>query len=166
MRAGTTCSALVLAGMLSAACAVSPDVENRRQAIEADIAEILSLPLDADEYGETKRCLSENEFRSFRALGDEFIVFEGRRDKLWINKLRVRCPELRYGDILITRPIGTSRMCDADRFEVAEWFDWPWYRRWPWQWGRWRTGETCTLGKFQPITEAQVNEIEALLEQW
>ncbi|MBT8085194.1 MAG: hypothetical protein HKN35_11300 [Woeseia sp.] len=165
MRAETQCSVLVLTVALCAGCAVSPEEQNRRQAIDADIEEILSLPLDGEEQGETTRCLSERDYQSFRPLGDKMIVFEGRRDKLWINKLRARCPQLRDGDILITRPINARRMCDTDRFAVADWFDSPWYRRWPWQWGTGQAGEVCVLGNFHPVTEAQVDEIEALLEQ-
>ena len=166
MSTETKCTALGFAVLLFAGCAVSPEVENRRQAIEADIEEILSLPVDAEEGREPKRCLSEREYRNFRPLGDKYIVFEGRRDKLWINALHGRCTQLRHGDILIMRPMTSTRMCNRDRFEVADWFDWPWYRRWPWHWGTWGTGETCVLGEFHPVTEAQVNEIEALLEQW
>ena len=153
------------AALLCASCAISPDVENRRQAMEADIAEILSAPLDPAEFGETKRCLSENEYRNFRALDARHILFEGRRGKQWINTLRARCPDLRHGQVLIVRQFSGSRMCDTNRFAVADWFDWPWYRRWPWNWGgSWTAGATCSLGKFQPVTDAQVAEIEAVLK--
>ena len=151
--------------LLCAACATSPEVERRRQEKEADITEILSYELDPAEFGEIKRCLSDNEYRTFRALDDRRILFEGRRGKLWINTLRGRCHDLRFGDVLVVRQTTGSRMCDMDRFQVADWFDWPWYRRWPWYWGgSWGTGATCSLGKFQPVTEGQVSEIEAVLE--
>ncbi len=154
------CTALLLAG-----CASAPDYEARRQAAEADIDEILSVQLDPAEFGGTKRCLSDNEYRSFRPLGDRHILFEGRRDRLWINTLRGRCQDLRRGDFLVLRSFSGTRMCDMDSFQVADWFDWPWYRRWPWHWGgSWTTGMRCSLGKFQPVTEGQVEEIEALLE--
>jgi hypothetical protein len=152
--------------LLLAGCAVSPEAESRRQAIEEDIAIILSVQLDPAEFGETKRCLADQEYRSFRALDDRRILFEGRRGKQWINTLRMRCPDLRYGDVLVVRSFSSRRMCDMDSFQVADWFDWPWYRRWPWYWGGgWGTGARCSLGKFQPVTEAQVEEIEALLER-
>jgi len=157
--AAVTAITLLLAG-----CATSPEVEARRQAIEADIAEILSAPLDPAEFGETRRCLSDREYRSFRALDDRRIVFEGRRGRLWINTLRSRCPDLRHGDVLVMNRYSSSRICDKDRFEVADWFAWPWYRRWPWYWGnRWGTGMACALGKFQPVSAAQIREIEAVL---
>ena len=47
----------MLAAALSlAGCASSPADEKRMQEIEADINEILSLPLDEQQYGTTKRC--------------------------------------------------------------------------------------------------------------
>ncbi len=152
--------------LVVAGCAVSPEVEDRRQAIEADIDEILSVPLDPAEYGEAKRCLSDMEYRNFRAIDDRHILFEGRRDKLWMNTLRGRCSDLRFGDVLVVRQFSSSRMCEGDQFRVTDWFDWPWYRRWPWYWGSWGTGPTCMLGKFQPVTEGQVAEIEARLDDW
>ena len=160
--AAVTCAATLLV----AGCAVSPEVEDRRQAIEADIEEILSLPLDPEEYGEIKRCLSDNEFRNYRALNAKHMLFEGRRGKQWINTLRSPCHDLRHGDVLIVRRFSGTRMCDMDRFQVSDWFDWPWYRRWPWHWGTWASGPSCTFGKFRPVTEAQIQEIEALLENW
>ena len=161
--------AIILAGaviLLLPGCAAAPEVEARRQAIEADIDEVLSYELDPAEVGETKRCLSDHEFRNFRPLGDRHILFEGRRDRQWINVLRGRCRDLRWGDVLIVKQYSGRRMCDMDRFQVADWFDWPWYRRWPWNWGTWSSGAVCSLGKFQPVTQAQVDEIEALLETW
>lgn len=150
--------------LLCTGCAASPEVAARRQATEADITDILSAPLDPAEFGVTKRCLADQEYRSFRALDDRRIVFEGRRGKLWINTLRSRCPDLKYGDILVMRKFSGSRLCNMDRFEVTDWFAWPWYRRWPWYWGsRWGTGAACALGMFQPVTAAQVEEIEAVL---
>ena len=157
---GALVSTLLLTG-----CATSPEYEQRRKDVEADIDEILSLELDPAEFGETKRCLSDSQYRRFRPLGDRHILFEGRRGKLWINTLRSRCYDLRHGDILVVKSFTGSRMCDMDSFQVADWFDWPWYRRWPWHWGgTWSTGARCSLGKFQPVLESQVEEIEALLD--
>ncbi len=146
-------------------CATSPEVESQQKAKQADIAEILSQPLDPAEFGETKRCLSEMEFHSFRALDDKHILFNGRRNKQWINTLPWPCPDLRFGNVLQLRSFSGSRMCEMDKFLVADWFDYPWYRRWPWHWGgSWGTGPHCSLGKFQPVTKEQLAEIEAILK--
>ncbi len=154
----------IAALLLLAGCATSPEAESRRQAIEADIDSILSQPLDPAEFGETKRCLADREYDGFRALDDRHVLFEGRRDKMWINTLRSRCPDLRFGHVLRVNSFSWSRICDMDKFLVGDWFDWPWYRRWPWHWrSDWGMGMHCTLGQFQPVTEGQVAEIEAVL---
>ena len=152
--------------LLFAGCATSPETQSRRQAIEADIDAILAVELDPAEYGQRKRCLSEADYRNFHALGENHMLFKGRRDKLWINTLRGRCSDLRWGDVLVIKQFTARRICDGDHFTVGEWFDFPWYRRWPWYWGpNWGMSLQCTFGKFQPVTEDQVAEIEAVLER-
>ena len=127
MDASKTLICLALAAaLLLVGCATSPEAEQQRLQKEASIAEILSQPLDPAEYGEVKRCLSDMDFRRFEALDDRHILFEGRRDRLWINTLRGPCPDLRFG------------------------LDWG-------------IGMRCTLGKFQPVTEEQVDEIKAVI---
>lgn len=153
------------ATLLCVGCATSPEEQDRQQARQADIEDILSQSVGVAEFGETKRCLADSEYRNFRALGDRHIVFEGRGDRLWINTLRTRCPDLRYGYVLRVESFSTRRICDTDHFQVGDMFSWPWYRRWPWHWGRGLgSGITCTFGDFQPVTEGQVAEIEAVLK--
>ena len=149
-----------------AGCAISPEAEEARQQREADIQEILSYELDPAEYGETKRCLADREYRSYKALDSQRMLFYGRSDKQWINTLRTSCIDLRHGDVLVIESFSAHRICESDRFAVGDWFDWPWYRRWPWHWGRtWGTGMSCSFGKFQPVSAEQVAEIEALLDR-
>lgn len=160
------CSVILVFAVASTTtgCAISSDYDEQRRAKEEDIAQILNVRLDPAIYGETKRCLRDREYRTFRALDDQRILFSGRKDKLWINSLRNRCPDLRYGDVLVVRSFSSSQLCDMDRFEATDWFQWPWYRRWPWHWGNaWGSGPICTLGKFQPVTKAQLTEIEAII---
>jgi len=156
-------SAVCVAATLSmiAACASAPDDEGRRQAIEADVQEILSLSTGKD--GRPLRCLSDTQYTGFRALDEKHILFTGMGGKRWVNALRTRCYDLRHGSVLRVRSFSYSRICDTDRFAVDDWFVWPWYSRWPWHWGAWSTGMTCTLGQFYPVTEGQVAEIEAVL---
>ena len=154
--------------LLLAGCATSPEAESRRLAMEADIQDILSQAVPA-ELGTSKRCLSDHEYRGFRALNEQYLLFEGRRGKLWINELRSRCYDLRHGHVLMVRSFSPRRICDMDRFEVADWFHWPWYRRWYWpgSWGsNWGLGVPCSLGNFQPVTEEQVAAIEDAIDSY
>ena len=161
VRRSVVCVSVAL--LFIAGCATAPEDDARRQAIEADIQDILTLSLGED--GKPLRCLSETHYRGFRALDEKHMLFTGRGDKQWVNVLRNRCYDLRHGDVLRIRSFSASRICDTDRFAVDDWFEWPWYSRWPWHWGAWSSGMTCTLGKFYPVTEAQLAEIEAVLRR-
>lgn len=154
--------AILVPALLVAACAVSPEAEERRRAMEEEIGFILAEPLGEEKYGETRRCLSDHEFQNFSVIDDQRIVFEGRRGKLWLNTLRTRCPDLRFHSVIVVRPtLSMGRMCAMDTFYVSDWFEWPWYRRWPWYWGwGWGASATCMLGEFQPVTESQVELIK------
>jgi len=146
----------VVALLVLASCATSPEDDSRRQNMEADIDEILTYELDKTEFGDPKNCLSTNEYRSFRALGNRHLLFEGRRDKLWVNILRGRCPGLRYDSAFIMKPMMGGRTCDKDRFEVIE--------RTDLSLSGGIAGPTCMLGEFKPVAKAQLEEIETRLE--
>ena len=136
-------------------CAISPEVEERRKAMEADIDDILSIEHDPAEVGEIKNCLSESEFRSYRALGRRHLLFEGRRNRQWVNVLRGRCPGLNDNSVFIMAPNVPGRLCDSDRFNLIDRFD---------SLTRGSTSPSCVLGEFRPVVEAQVKQIEKLLE--
>lgn len=146
---------IILSLLTAAGCATSPEDEARRKEMEADIDEILSYELDPAEVGEIRDCLSENEFRSYRALGNRHLLFEGRRGKLWVNVLRGRCPNLNDDSVFIMLPGMAGRLCELDRFNVAYRFE---------ALSRSGAAPTCVLGEFKPVTEAQVKEIENRLE--
>ena len=121
--------------------------------MEADIDEILKYELDPLEYGEAKSCLSSSEYRTYRALGNRHLLFEGRQGRMWVNVLRGRCPNLRRDSIFIMKPMQANRVCDKDRFDAVD------------QLNRHTiTAPTCVLGEFRPVTEAQVKEIEDRLK--
>jgi len=151
--------------LLFAGCATSPDVATQRQIADAEISRILSAQLDPAEFGETKSCLADREYNNFSVLDDRHILFEGLGGKQWINTLPARCPDLRFGSLIRVKSFSWSRICDSDSFLVGDWFDRSWYRSWPWHWGGgWGMGTPCSLGKFQPVTKDQVEEIRAALK--
>jgi hypothetical protein len=141
--------------LMLASCATSPEDEHRRQEMEADIDEILSYELDKAEYGEPGNCLSGHEYRSYRALGDRHLLFEGRNDKQWVNVLRGRCPALDDNSKFIMWQNMSGRLCDKDHFSVLDPFD---------SLASANMTRLCILGVFKPVTKAQVKEIEYRLE--
>jgi hypothetical protein len=154
MSASTKLYLLILsAALLVTACASSPQDEQRRLEREAAIDDVLSYKLDPAEYGDTKRCLSSMEFRSYRALDNRHLLFKGRGDRLWVNKLRARCPGLEPDSVLIVQRFGGNQFCSLDSFEATEWFGYAG-----------RPGVRCILGDFQPVTHAQIDEIEKIID--
>ena len=159
---------LVIVLLLISGCASTPDDGTGKPPVSERIDAILSIPIEGMEEPETQRCLSNMRVRNFKPLGDRHLLFEGRGGQYWVNTLRTRCYDLRHGTVLSVRSSGMSNQyCDGDRFAVGDWFTWPWYRRWPWSWGTpWQTtGSACVLGKFQPVTEQQVDDIFFELKQ-
>ena len=153
MRPRRFATGTIVAALLAfAACATSPEEQQRRQDMEADIDEIVSYELDKTEVGEQRNCLSENKYRNIRPLGDRHLLFEGRNDKQWINVLRGRCLGIDDDSILIMKLSMSRRVCDKDQFEVAN------------RIGMGMGGPTCVLGNFKPAVKAQVQEIEKRLE--
>ena len=138
-----------------AGCATSPEDERRRQEMEADVDDILSHELDPAEYGEPRTCLSDIEYKSYRALGKRHLLFQGRQGRQWVNVLRGRCPNLDDDSIFIMTPSMGGRLCDADQFKLVDRLD---------SLSRASTAPTCLLGVFRPVTEAQVEEVEHRLE--
>jgi hypothetical protein len=150
----TICT-LAASFVVFAGCATSPEDEERRKAMEADVDEILRYELDPLEYGEPRKCLPESEYRSYRALGKRHLLFFGRQNRQWVNVLRGRCSNLSRDSIFIMEPATSAQLCELDRFRVGDRLD------------SVRNASmmpTCVLGIFKPVTEAQVKEIEARLE--
>jgi len=149
--------AVLLPVLLAAGCASGPEQPEAAQS-EA-LEEILSQPLDAEEYGKPRRCISEYAYRDFEPLGDRFVVFEGPGNRPWLNELRGRCPGLDRASTLAFRNRG-FQLCELDQFKVTDVFAWERYQRWPW---RWMDGIPCTLGRFQPISAEQLEALRATL---
>jgi hypothetical protein len=165
---------MLVAGLILGGCAAAPPEGETPRPVEEDLATILNQPLDADEYGEPRRCVSSMALRNFQVLGDRYVLFEGPRGQFWLNELRMRCPGLRSGPTaaLIFESGPGAQICDLDRFAATD--DWflahreqrrPWYRPQPWQ--RELPWDTipCTLGAFQPVSAEQVDAIRATFDQ-
>ncbi len=156
----------VVCALLSAGCASTSEMHQRRQDVEQAIDAILTEAEGTEAAVESKRCLGPRDYDSIRVLDGRHILFEGRRDKLWVNTLKVRCHDLRGSTVLRFRSTSSiGRLCNFDAFQAGDWFDWPWYRRWPWHWGTaWDTGMVCHLGMFTPVTAEQLRAIDRILE--
>ena len=155
----STIVALVLA--TTGGCASTQQTQESSDDKQARVETILAESSERADYVEPERCLNANQYRHIQILDDQHIVFEGRRGQYWLNSLPMRCPGLRRGSTIAIERVSTiSSLCKLDSIAVYDWFDWPWYRRWPVPWG---SGPKCPLGEFQPITELQLGAIKSAL---
>lgn len=148
-----------LALLVGGCAAGQPDPQAQAQRQES-LDDILNQPLDADEYGTPRRCISQFAYRDFQPLGDRYVLFEGPGDRLWLNELRGRCPGLQRSSALAFDTRG-NQICELDRFKITDWFVLSRFSRPPWDW---LEGIPCTLGKFQPVTPDQVEAVRAALD--
>lgn len=156
MKMSVVPMALCMAGLTwLAGCAgagTSPEQEARETAKQETIQDILSQPLAAEEYAEQQRCLSSLDYDQVDVLDQEHVLFRGRGDKLWLNKLRKRCVGLDRNDVLRFR-MRSNRVCDLDTFEGLSSF----------MWGI--TSGSCSLGTFTPVTPEQVEALEHAVKE-
>lgn len=96
------------------------------------------------QYTTSERCLSGFDYDTVDVLDDQHILFKDALGKnVWLNTLKARCPGLDPNDTLLFRKTG-NQLCNLDSAEVIEHvFFWR------------RTGPTCSLGKFNQLTENQ-----------
>lgn len=129
-----------------AACAGSS--ANRAPEIAAALEQLQSR----EDYARTERCLSTHQYRSVEVLDENHLLFTGTsRDRLWLNKLRSRCPGLRRNDTLAFE-LRNNRLCNLDTATVVDRFLF-------WE----RTGPTCSLGEFQQLTPGQAELLREAL---
>lgn len=125
----------------------------KKPTLDERLDALLAETLPADEYRETKRCLSRYQYRKIDILSQDYLLFS-KNDEYWLNKLKNRCPGLRYDAILTTTPKGTSSLCQGDpvyatsRMDLDRGFD---------AGGRPLGYQgMCILGEYQSISAEQV----------
>ncbi|MEM1176549.1 MAG: DUF6491 family protein [Pseudomonadota bacterium] len=152
-----TIAGISVISLLMAACTTLPDDGTGPQPIGDRIDEVLDIPTEGTEAPALKRCLRETQIRNFEPLGDRHMLFEGRRGEYWVNRLSGRCPDLDGGTLLAVRTSGLSnQFCDGDRFSLRDWFTG----------GRGTNlSAVCSLGKFQSVSEVQVQDILFEIDQ-
>jgi hypothetical protein len=109
---------------------------------------------DDDAPSVAQVCLNNAEIRRTRILGDRNIVFVTRSDEIYNNQLPRQCPNLRPRS-LVNYPVQNARLCAGYRFTVL-------LERSP---GDFIPMAMCELGSFVPITEAEVEDLAAVLAE-
>ncbi|MCZ6619773.1 MAG: DUF6491 family protein [Gammaproteobacteria bacterium] len=136
------------AGAAGAAEPAATDKVSKAERLEA----ILNETLPESEYRDTTRCLPTSHYRKIEILSDRYLIFRGRGERVWINRLRNRCHGLRKNQILVFKRFGMN-LCGTDQVT-----------------GRDRGfgiggSATCMLGEFEEINERRADALKEAFRQ-
>lgn len=140
----------LLAAWAIAGCAGAPP----EPAEPLSVDEILASAAGTETYGEPENCLNPAQYNRVEVLDRQNLLFWGRSDRAWLNRLRVPCVGLRRGATLVLE-LATSRPCNLDSVTAVE----SSLRFWR------RASATCGLGQFEPITHAQARALKDALKR-
>lgn len=105
------------------------------------------LPEGLDGYrlaGVTEKCVSTTFIDRTEVLDDQNIVFEMRGDKVYLNRLRSRCPQLGFEGSFMYK-ISTPHLCRGDIITVLINGD---------------QGASCSLGSYELLEEVEEESSE------
>lgn len=126
----------------------------RDQDLDAQVAMILDHPLPESDYTQADRCLSAGIYEHVEVLDTRRLLFRGNRGSLWLNQLRYNCAGLRDDSVLIFE-MRDHRVCELDGLRSV-----PGNGSFAGDFG-----VHCTLGDFEPITQAQADQLRKALER-
>ena len=141
---------LLLTILAGTGCASSPEDETPVRSIE----EILTTTTAPEAYGAAERCLRVTDYEQVDVLNDQALIFWGRGDKVWLNRLRTRCIGLRKNSTL-RFDLHSTQACDMDTVAAIDNF----FLRWQ------KVSGDCALGKFEPISPQQAEVLLAELQK-
>lgn len=136
---------------------VAAPTDAREEAPEApppiDVAAILRGELTDDDYQESQLCIAPRDLDTIEVLGEQLVLFHGRRGEIWLNQLDSRCLGLEPEMLLDLRSYG-GNFCRLDRFRAT-----PRYNAFLYV-----TAE-CRLGRFETITEPHAEALRAAVAE-
>ncbi len=117
---------------------------------------LLLVSVSADSWADSEptNCVYARDVKQFEILDNEHLLFIGRLDHRWLNRLKTRCAGLRKNMVLNISRFG-SQICANDRITATSR-------------GAVR-GEgpvaNCLLGQFESISLEQVAQLKASLAE-
>lgn len=146
----TACWLLSAALALTVGCASKPEAPLPVLSVD----EILTQSAGPETYGSPKNCLRLTDYRKVEVLDRQNLLFWGRGDHVWLNRLRTPCVGLRPRATL-RFDLHTNQVCNLDSVTAIEIS----FRFWS------RASATCGLGSFEPIAVNQAKALKAALER-
>ena len=124
-----------------------------RHAAAALAAAVLAGAANAQEPSDMVNCISLSRVDRTEVIDETTILFYMRGNQIYRNVLPHRCPGLRADEPFMYR-VSTSQLCNVDVITVLDRVG-----------AGFMPGASCGLGKFQPISEAAVEELKAAAER-
>ena len=138
---------LTIAVLSAAGCATQNEPRQEDQE-PLTVEDILASVPNPEDYSESVICLHRDSYVQVEVINRELLLFHGRRDRVWLNRLRRPCIGLRRDDTLAF-DMRNSRLCDLDTFSSFDTFGR----------GPERSSAMCSLGKFETLSPEQANAL-------
>ena len=150
MKTGSACT-LALAFWWAHAISFADPLDastSNHAGLDAQVAAILDNPLPEADYVKERRCLPPGLNQHVDVLDSRHLLFSGTRDVFWLNQLRFNCMGL-TDDAVLVFDMRDRGLCEMGGFRSVP-----------------RAGSmggdfgtNCTLGRFEPITQAQAEQL-------
>ena len=144
--------AVAATALLLAACATQP-LATEAVGTSMTVDEILASAPPPGNGSGTVNCLQRDAYRDVEVVNPEVLLFHGRDDRVWLNRLRQSCPGLRL-DHTLAFDMRHGRLCHLDTVSGVDMLG-----------GRYMPGARCSLGKFDPVSPEQADLLKAELSR-
>ena len=98
-------------------------------------------------------CLQRDAYTDIEVINPELLLFHGRSDRLWLNRLGQSCTGLRL-DHTLALDMRHGRLCHLDTVSGVDMLG-----------GHYLPGARCSLGKFDPVSPEQADRLKAELSE-
>lgn len=102
-----------------------------------------------DQKSDAEHCVSLRRIDRTEIVDDRNILFHMRGDEVYLNRLPHKCPGLRSNDPLMYRS-AIGQLCDLDIITILHDSGFGF-----------RSGPSCGLGMFHPISETEAQQLTA-----
>ena len=144
-------AAIAVAGLLLGACAAQPQpIAERTPSLTVD--EILASATQPDGDNQAVSCLPSSAYTKVEVINPALLLFHGRGERMWLNRMRQACVGLHFDDALAFE-MRNSRLCELDTVRGIDNFGGYWSA----------TGAGCSLGSFDPVSPEQADLLKTEL---
>ena len=144
-------TAIAVASLLLGACATQSQPAADR-APPPTVDEILASAPRPDGDVQSVSCLRSSAYTEVEVINPALLLFHGRGERMWLNRMRQACVGLHLDDALAFE-MRNSRLCELDTVRGIDNFGGYWSA----------TSAGCSLGSFDPVSPEQADLLKTEL---